>query len=305
MPVGGYFIFRRMKMAKKSPITIKSAFYSVLSLAWILFVVAFGHIIMSVIEHYYYEGRFLFGIGCFIVGMLGLIITRFCKHDGWQSFWGVFGGSFIWTAWEYSLIYGSERIGVPFTYNGSWPEYRLMNFSFGAYVMVCTYLLFQESVRCNFFLFFRRAFGLMRGAVATGKVDNYGPRTSFEYIVCTWTSYLLLMIAYDEQLFGVHSWFCYFVFFFSWGYFFYLCYILLTYDKFGANLRYAIPTAIVVWNTIEILAKWGMLTDPWGNMNWPIMTTLLVGLALSTWLIIRDLRAKKAQAAIEQPDIVK
>ena len=80
-------------------------------------------------------------------------------------------------------------------------------------VMVFMYLVFQESVRCNFIYFLRRKLRLMRGAVATGKISNYGPRTAFEYVMITWTFYVLLMITYDEQLFGPESWLTYLIFF--------------------------------------------------------------------------------------------
>ena len=143
----------------------------------------------------------------------------------------------------------------------------------------------------------------MRGVVATGKIDNYGPRTAFEYTMVTWTFYVLLMIGYDEQLFGPHSAFIYIMFLASFSVFFYLCYKLLSYDKFGANLRYAIPTVTVIWNDIEILAKWGMLKEPWVHINWPIMSVIFAGFAISTYLIIMDLRRKK-EAMIESKDVM-
>ena len=139
--------------------------------------------------------------------------------------------------------------------------------------------------------------------VATGKIDNYGPRTAFEYIMVTWTFYVLLMLAYDEQLFGAYSWFTYLVFFASFSVFFYLCYKLLGYDKFGANLKYSIPTVTILWNDVEILAKWGMLKEPWVHINWPIMSVIIGGFAVSTYLIINDLRKRK-QERIESKDIV-
>jgi hypothetical protein len=70
----------------------------------------------------------------------------------------------------------------------------------------------------------------------------------------------------------------------------------LGYGQFGANLRYAIPTVMVIWNTIEILAKWGMLKEPWVHINWKIMSVIIAGFCVSTYLIIKDLRGlKKAE----------
>ena len=290
-------------MATKKPISLKAIFYSSVSLVWIFGLSAIGHISMVLIEKYNPAIKFDFGWGCAIVGILIIYMTRFMKSDSWQSFWGVLGGLGMWFAFEYSLMYGGDRMGVTYTFNGSYPEYRVMKWTFMILVMVFTYLLFQESVRCNCIFYLRRKLKLMRGAIATGKVSNYGPRTAFEYIMVTWTFYILLMIGYDEQLFGPQSWFIYIMFLASFSVFFYLCYKLLGYDKYGANLRYAIPTVTILWNDVEILAKWGMLKEPWVHINWPIMSVIIAGFCISTYLIVKDLRKRK-EDMIESKDIV-
>ena len=290
-------------MAKKKPFTLKSIFYTAVSIVWLLGLAAIGHISMVLIEKYNPAIKFDFAWACAIVGFAVIYLTRFFKSDGWQSFFGILGGLGLWFALEYSLMYGGARMGVTYTFNGSYPEYRLMKWSFFFLFIVFTYLMYQESVRCNFIYFLRRKLRLMRGVVATGKIDNYGPRTAFEYIMITWAGYVLLMIAYDDQIFGPQSWFTYLLFFVSFSVFFYLCYKLLGYDKFGANLRYAIPTVTVLWNDVEILAKWGMLKEPWVHINWPIMSVIFAGFAISTYLIIKDLRRKK-EAMIESKDVV-
>ena len=290
-------------MANKKPITVKSLFYTVISLVWIFGLSAIGHIIMVLIERYNPAIKFDFAWGCAITGFIVIYLTRFLKSDGWQSFFGCLGGLGLWFAFEYSLMYGGHRLGVTYTWNGSYPEYRLMKWTFFLLIMVFTYLLYQESVRCNFIFFVRRKLRLMRGAIATGKVSNYGPRTAFEYIMVTWTFYVLLLIGYDEQLFGTQSTFIYVMFFACFSCFFYLCYKLLGYDRFGANLRYAIPTVTILWNDIEILAKWGMLKEPWVHINWTIMSIIIAGFCISTYLIVKDLRRRK-QDMIETKDII-
>ena len=290
-------------MATKKAINLKGIFYSAISLVWIFGLSAIGHISMVLIEKYNPAIKFDFGWGCAIVGILIIYMTRFVKSDSWQSFWGVLGGLGMWFAFEYSLMYGGDRMGVTYTFNGSYPEYRIMKWTFMMLLMVFTYLLFQESVRCNFIYYLRRKLRLMRGVIATGKISNYGPRTAFQYIMVTWTFYVLLMIGYDEQLFGPQSWFIYALFFASFSVFFYLCYKLLSYDKFGANLKYAIPTVTILWNDVEILAKWGMLKEPWVHINWPIMSVIIAGFCVSTYLIVKDLRRRKAEM-IESKDVV-
>ena len=101
---------------------------------------------------------------------------------------------------------------------------------------------------------------------------------------------------------ALYSWFTYLLFFASFAVFFYLTYKLLGYDRFGANLRFAIPTVTILWNDVEILAKWGMLKEPWVHINWPIMSVIIGGFLVSTWLIVRDLRGR-SQGMAESKDI--
>lgn len=291
-------------MATKKPISLKSMFYTAVSLVWIFGLSAIGHIVMVLIEKYNPAYKFTFAWQMGLLGFLTIYMTRWLKSDGWQSFWGTMGGLGMWFSFEYSLMYGAERTGVCYTANGSYPEYVLMKWTFMMLLMVFTYLLYQESVRCNFIFYLRRKLKLMRTkAIASGPVGNYGPRTAFEYIMVTWTFYVLLMIGYDPELFGPYSWYTYLLFFISFGIFFYLAYKLLGYDRFGANLRYAIPTVTILWNDVEVLAKWGMLKEPWVHINWPIMSVIIGGFAMSTYLIVKDLRKKKADM-IEIKDVV-
>ncbi|OGL41787.1 MAG: hypothetical protein A3C43_12060 [Candidatus Schekmanbacteria bacterium RIFCSPHIGHO2_02_FULL_38_11] len=284
-----------IKQMRQKPIKLKAVFYTALSLIWIFATVALGHVVMVIINKEHPELMWSFGQWCMVVGFLFIVLTRFFKSDGWQSFFGVLGGTGMWISFEYGLIYGGERLGVSYTYNGSYPEYRMMQWSVGVLLMVCMYLMFQESVRCNLFAYLRRKLHLMRGAVATGKIDNYGPRTAFEYIMTTWFFYVLLIMGYDEAIFGAKGKFIYAVFFCSFAVAFYLAYKLLNFDTFGANLRYSIPVVLIFWNDIEILAKWGMLKEPWVHINWPIMLAIIFGFCFSSYLIYKDLSAKRSK----------
>jgi hypothetical protein len=291
-------------MATKKPISLKSIFYTAISLVWIFGLSAIGHITMVLIEKYNPAYKFTFAWQMALAGFVTIYLTRWMKSDGWQSFWGTMGGLGMWFAFEYSLMYAGDRMGVCYTWNGSYPEYALMKHTFFLLIMVFTYLMYQESVRCNFIFYLRRKLRLMRTkAIASGPVGNYGPRTAFEYIMVTWFFYVVLMIGYDPELFGPYSWFTYTLFFFSFGCFFYLAYKLLGYGRFGANLRYAIPTVTILWNDVEILAKWGMLKEPWVHINWPIMSVIIGGFVMSTYLIVKDLRKKK-EDMIEIKDVV-
>jgi len=285
-----------LKQMRQRPIKLKAVFITAISLVWMFGLIAIGHIVMVIVNKNYPDFKWEFAILNGVIGFLIILATRFIKTDGWQSFCGVLGASGMWISFEYSLIYGAERMGITYAYNGSYPEYRLMKWTVGLLLMVTMYLLFQESVRCNFLCYLRKIFRLMRGVLATGRIDNYGPRTAFEYIMTTWFFYVLLLIGYDEQIFGAHGKFIYIVFFCSFAISLYLAYKLLNYDRFGPNIRFAIPTVMIFWNDIEILAKWGMLKEPWVHINWPIMFAIISGFIISTYLIFKDLQARKAEA---------
>ena len=287
-----------IKQMRQKPIKPKAIFYTAVSIVWIFATIALGHIVMVIVNKNHPQMMWSFGMWCGIIGFLIIAATRFFKSDGWQSFFGVLGGTSMWIAFEYSLIYGGQRLGVSYTYNGSYPEYRMMEWSIGLLAMVCMYLMFQESVRCNLFVYLRRKLRLMKGAVATGKIDNYGPRTAFEYIGITWFCYVILIMGYDEAIFGAKGKFTYAVFFCSFAVAFYLAYKLLNFDTFGANLRYSIPTVMIFWNDIEVLAKWNMFKEPWVHINWPIMSAIIFGFCFSTYLIFKDLSARRQKESL-------
>lgn len=294
-----------IKQMRQKPIKLKAVFLTAVSLVWIFGLIAIAHIAMVIVNKDYPDFKWDFAMINAIVGFLLILSTRFMKNDGWQSFFGVLGGNSLWITFEYGLIYGAERLGVTYAYNGSYPEYRIMQWTVGLLIMVFVYLLFQESVRCNFICYLRKKLHLMRGVLATGRIDNYGPRTAFEYIATTWFFYVLLLFAYDEQLFGAHGKFTYGVFYCSFAVSFYLAYKLLNYDKAGPNIRYAIPTVMIFWNDIEILAKWGMLKEPWVHINWPIMFAIISGFVISSYLIVKDIKARREEAekAFAQEDL--
>lgn len=258
---------------------------SFLSSIWVFGLIAIAHWAMIVINPAIkYTFALTLGFGGFFV----IYLTRFCKNDGWQSFLGALGGMSVWTSFEYSLIWGAQRMDVNYGSNLP-PEYRIMKFTFMACLMVCMYLLFQEGVRCKLIIFLRKKLKLMRGQPASGKIDNYGPRTAFQVIMITWFLYCLLLIGFDDTIFGPHSTFIYVIFFGSFGIFIYLFYKLMAYRKFGPNLRYAIPTIMVIWNNVEILSEWNMFREPWVNINRPIMTAIISGFLISSFLIYHDL----------------
>ena len=94
-------------------------------------------------------------------------------------------------------------------------------------------------------------------------ISNVARITAIETIYVIWTFYVLLMIAYDPVLFGNYHWFTYCIFFGSliWSVFLFLR--LIRINKIALAVRYAIPTVVIFWNSIEILGRWNFFEEIW------------------------------------------
>jgi len=263
------------------------------------FLMGIGHALMMVInrvdERYGFEKSFMFwsALVLALCGVILIYITRFNKTDTWQSMNGALGGMLFWTGGvEYGLIFCSRRLEIT-TLNGTAPEYRLMESTWPFILAIFLYLLFHEDIRCNFIIFLRRKLSLMKGPISEGRIRNYGPRTAFEMILVLWTFYVLLLLAYDESIFGAHHLITYLIFILSLGCGIYLLYKLIKIKEMGKAIRYAIPTAIVFWNGVEILAKWKVFKEPWITLNFPIMTSIIVAFLITFYLIYKERKTSR------------
>jgi hypothetical protein len=162
-------------------------------------------------------------------------------------------------------------------------EYVLMKHTWGVLVLVIAYLVFLESSRCPIFLWWRKNVPTMRGAIASGRVDNYGPRSAFQYASTVWGFYLLLLWAYDESVCGVYSLATKAILLLSIASAVYCVWCLHQQTGWGTSIRYAVGAMMVVWTPIEIFGKWGVLREPWLLLRPEPMLVFFGGLALGTW----------------------
>jgi hypothetical protein len=250
--------------------------------------------------------RFLLAIigAMILAALILLVLSKHAKSDVTQTVIGIFAGLLLWTGGvEYGLMTASRALGLAkslkiFQGNliGGYGEYILLKFSWGFLLVVIFYILFQESVRCNFALFFRRNLHLMKGPIASGRIDNYAPRTAFLYATVMWFFYVLLLLAYDGRIFGVYSWFTYTIFFLSFAFTGYLVLRLATQPSMGKALRYSIPATMVLWNDVEIMAKWHYFKEPWLILK-PLNAAIFFGgLILGTILVVRWIRRSQSKS---------
>lgn len=84
-----------------------------------------------------------------------------------------------------------------------------------------------------------------------------------EKFYITWFFYVFLLVAYDRRILGAEHPAMYAIFFMFIIWSIYLLNRLRKFTRLTSAFRYAIPTALVAWNTVEILGRWRFLTEVW------------------------------------------
>ena len=247
----------------------KSPFVGVLSFIVVLLVMPLGHALMILIEkilghQYQYPGAIL-------VGLLGavLVFIGTKKNSETAATWlGFFAGILLWTGWvEFAFVFYAQHLNIPpLMQNGELitkPEYLIMPSSLGLLLSSMLYFFFNKQTHCRFFTWFHRNLKMKLPGNSYSKNRNYSTITALETIYITWSFYLVLLIAYDESLFGDRHWITYLLFsiFLIWS--LYLFLRLLKINKMAPAIRYAIPTVIIFWNSVEILGRWGFFKEIW------------------------------------------
>ncbi len=222
--------------------------------------------------------------------------SRGTAAESRQTVMGLLAGVCLWTGLvEYVFKFAAVRLGIGETPYGRKGEYVLLEQTWGLLLLVMGYLLFREGIRCRMFLYLREKLGISPAGRRGGSPDppdesdpiNYAPRAAFEYIGVTWAFYVLALLVLDPQIAGPVSWPTALVCLgtLAGGGF---CFVrLLRLDAFGYALRYAIPTAVMLWVPIEILVKWKVMGEPRITLHPPTMFVLVAGFLLSGGLIAR------------------
>ncbi|MBS2012405.1 MAG: hypothetical protein JST00_05945 [Deltaproteobacteria bacterium] len=239
-------------------------------------------------------------LGLTAAGTVLIWLTSRLKGDTAQTIVGIFGGNLIWTGGvEYGLTIAARSLGVGKAIGvvdgqavAIYGEYVLLKHTWGFLALIAVYLLFLESSRCPVFLWWRKKVPTMRGPVVTGRIDNYGPRSGFQYATTVWGFYLLLLWAYDEQVFGVYSYVTKAIMLFSIAGSLYCARRLYQQTGWGPALRYAIAAMIVVWTPIEIAGKWGIFNEPWLLLRPEALFVFFGGLSFGTWTLWRAQRRR-------------
>ncbi len=278
---------------------IRKPFIGILAFIVVLLVMPIGHTLMILIEKLL-GGQYQFP-GATLVGLLGVILlfTGIKKDSETAGTWfGFFAGILLWTGWvEFAFVFYARHLNIsPLMQDGvivTKSEYLIMPSSIGLLFSTMLYFFFNKQTKCRFFTWFHRNLKMKLPGAISFKNRNFATITALETIYVTWTFYLVLLIAYDEQLFGDRHWFTYLLFaiFLIWS--LYLFIRLLKFNKIAPAIRYAIPTVIIFWNSVEILGRWGFFQEIWIKPGQYLLEMILIFVAFIIVTILSILTPKE------------
>ena len=263
----------------------KKPFIGILSFVAVLFAMPLGHALMIMIERilgetWKFPGAALLGF----FGLVLLIIGSAKEKETPATWYGFFAGIFLWTGWvEFSFVYFAQHLAIPpLMENGeiiTKPEYLIMPSSAGLFLSTVAFFLVYGQTNCRFFKWLQRHFKIKIASAQISSKRNFAAITAMETMYIMWAFYIVLLIAYDKTILGDRHPVTYFIFIGSLIWSLYLFIRLIKFNKMASAVRYAIPTVIIFWNSVEILARWKFFKEIWIEPQHYILEMILILLA--------------------------
>jgi hypothetical protein len=280
---------------------------------FIVFVVqALGHTVMIVMEDVWPGHEYVLQ-SAFAMGLLGAVLLNLgmrSKNEVSATWLGFWAGTFLWTGWvEFAFVWGGDYLGVPDLMDPNIPgeiatkaEYLVMMTSVGVLGATLVYFLMNPETKCNFFLWFQRNMKLSTGEPTKGHKRNFAAITALETIYVIWFFYLVLLFLYDPNIAGEKSIAAYVFFFLNTIWAVYLFQRLMKFWKVTTAIRYGIPTAIIAWNTVELMGRWNLFVSFWEKPQDFVleMTLFMVACIIAAVLAVRTPAHKKAELSREE-----
>lgn len=252
----------------------------------------------------------------FIMGAVGVAIIMWGVRRDTEvagTWAGFVGASLLWTGWvEFSLHFHARYFGVKtLCSNGDYafacadgtatkPEYFLMQGSVGFMLAILLYFMLNKETRCNMFRWMHKHFRIKVGKPSRGLTRNFSNNVAIETLTILWFFYVYLMFLYDPVLLGEKHWFTYFSFGFFGLWSLYLIQRLMRFKRVTSALRYAIPTAIIFYNMVEIGGRWAWYKEFWVHPFEYPLASALVGAAVMAFAIISIKTAVNKTKQIDQ-----
>ncbi|MBL8643431.1 MAG: hypothetical protein JNK21_05825 [Rhodospirillaceae bacterium] len=244
-------------------------FIGAFAFALVFIFTALGHTIMVEIMNIFQGQQFT---AAFVQGLLGLVMVaigvRYNHNENLATWLGFFGGAWLWAGWvEFSYVYYSRHIGIePLDLGGGHkqlPEYMLLPSGIGLLASTLVFFYFNRETRCNAFRWMHKHLHTPVGKPTLNYQRNISTIVAMEKFYITWFFYVLLLVLYDRRILGATHPAMYVVFFMFIVWSIYLLNRLRKFTRLPSAFRYGIATALVAWNTVEILARWRFMTEVW------------------------------------------
>jgi hypothetical protein len=223
------------------------------------------------------------------------------KSENFATWTGFFTGIIIWMTWVefFYMYYGRKNFGLmPRMEDGvvtTEPEYMIMAATIGVLLTMLVFYTFDKDTRCNMFVWIQNRLGLREGlgpSTKTARDRNYAIITFMETFYVTWFMYAWNLLIFDPTFvgFGQNAFIAEAITVFvsiTWGGY---CFSrLLKYRRTSTAVRYGLPTANILWISVEISSRWGVLTEIWlYPQKYAVeLLTLLVAFSVLTLLIYK------------------
>lgn len=267
-----------------------------------LLAVGLGHAAMRAIEEALgHDNTYIASI---FIGFGGIVMLWYgikSRNENFATWMGFGGGLVVWMAWVefFYMYYGRKNFGMmPRFENGevtTEPEYLIMAATIGVLLTMLAFYIFDKDTRCNMFVWIQNKLGLREGLgerTKTARDRNYAIITFMETFYVTWFMYGWNLLIFDPAFVGFGAsafWAEAGTVFVSiiWGGF---CFSrLIKYRRTSSALRYAIPTANILWISVEISSRWGILTEIWlyPTRYWFELLLILVAFTIMSVLIYK------------------
>jgi hypothetical protein len=245
-----------------------------------LFIIPVGHILTAAALKLSVAGQLAIILGSLAVAVAIMYATKKVASEAWETFWGLVAGVFLWA----SLFEMGFRLGVK---TWGFNDVKAVELTLVPIIPLLLYLLFNENVRCTFFMHLRGLLSTQRGPRADIPVDRWCPRIAVKVFLIMWIGHVVLYYTYDPQVFGEQGLFVKFFFAFclcAGGYMFYR---LTKAPDMGFAFRYAVPTVITLWCCVETRSRWRAFPDPLSVIDAFFIACVAAALVLLAGLIIR------------------
>ncbi len=283
----------------------------IITLTLMLFAIALGHAGMIVLEDLLGPSlTYKASIGIGFVGILALWTGIRSRNENFATWVGFLAGLIVWMSWveffyawfgrvDFGLMPRMDGLKV----NGVYPEYMIMTATVGVLMIQLAYYIFDKDTRCNMFVWIQKHLGLKKTlgpSTKTARDRNYAIITFMETVYVTWFCYAWNLLIFDPAVVGIGTsamvaTFGTILVSFIWGGY---CFSrLLHYRRTSSALRYAIPTANILWVSVEIATNWNLFTEIWVKPQEYAMEVSLI-LAGFMFLVFLIYRAPKKPSEI-------